>query len=140
MSKKQYAKVTEVNGIPRFSEALPLAAQHVVAMIVGCVTPAIILSGVTGLSASDQVRLIQASLLISGLATLIQLFPPFRLCGSGLPVIMGASFAHVPLLIALGAQFGMPTILGAQLAGGFVAILVGSVSYTHLTLPTNSRV
>lgn len=125
MSQKQYAKVTEVNGIPRFSEALPLAAQHVVAMIVGCVTPAIILSGVTGLSASDQVRLIQASLLISGLATLIQLFPPFRLCGSGLPVIMGASFAHVPLLIALGAQFGMPTILGAQLAGGFVAILVG---------------
>ena len=38
---------------------------------------------------------------------------------------MGASFAHVPLLIALGAQFGMPTILRAQLAGGFVAILVG---------------
>ena len=71
MSQKQYAIVTEVNGIPRFSEALPLAAQHVVAMIVGCVTPAIILSGVTGLSASDQVRLIQASLLISGLATLI---------------------------------------------------------------------
>lgn len=71
MSQKQYAKVTEVKGIPRFSEALPLAAQHVVAMIVGCVTPAIILSGVTGLSASDQVRLIQASLLISGLATLI---------------------------------------------------------------------
>lgn len=125
MSQKQYANVTEVNGIPRFSEALPLAAQHVVAMIVGCVTPAIILSGVTGLSAGDQVRLIQASLLISGLATLVQLFPPFRRCGSGLPVIMGASFAHVPLLIALGAQFGMPTILGAQLAGGFVAILVG---------------
>ena len=71
MSQKQYAKVTEVNGIPRFSEALPLAAQHVVAMIVGCVTPAIILSGVTGLSACDQVRLIQASLLIYGLDTLI---------------------------------------------------------------------
>lgn len=99
MSQKQYAKVTEVNGIPRFSEALPPGRPHVVAMIVGCVTPAIILSGVTGLSASDQVRLIQASLLISGLATLIQLFPPFRLCGSGLPVIMGASFAHVPLLL-----------------------------------------
>ena len=38
---------------------------------------------------------------------------------------MGASFAHVPLLIALGAQFGLPTILGAQLVGGVVAILVG---------------
>ena len=63
--------IFELNGIPKFQEALPLALQHVVAMIVGCVTPAIILSGVTGLSASDQVRLIQASLLISGLATLI---------------------------------------------------------------------
>jgi uracil-xanthine permease len=123
--KKQYAKVTELNGIPRLAEALPLALQHVVAMIVGCVTPAIILSGVTGLTPGDQVRLIQASLLISGLATLLQLFPPVRRCGSGLPVIMGASFAHVPLLIALGAQFGLPTILGAQLVGGVIAILVG---------------
>lgn len=123
--KKQYAKVTELNGIPRFSEAVPLAMQHVVAMIVGCVTPAIILSGVTGLSAEDQVRLIQASLLISGIATLIQIFPLNRFLGSGLPVIMGASFAHVPLMIALGGQFGLPTVLGAQFVGGFIAILVG---------------
>lgn len=122
---KQYAKVTELNGIPHFSEAVPLAIQHVVAMIVGCVTPAIILAGVTGLNAEDQVRLIQASLLISGIATLIQIFPLGRFCGSGLPVIMGASFAHVPLMIALGGQLGLPTVLGAQFVGGFVAILVG---------------
>lgn len=124
-SNKEYANVTELNGIPRFSEALPLAMQHVVAMIVGCVAPAIILSGVVGLDSPDQIRLIQASLLISGVATLLQLFPLGHFFGSGLPVIMGASFAHVPLLIALGGQFGLPTVLGAQLAGGFVAILVG---------------
>ncbi len=100
MNTKKYAKVTELNGVPKLSETLPLATQHVVAMIVGCVTPAIILSGVTGLSSGDQIRLIQASLLISGIATLIQLFPLFKVFGSGLPVIMGASFAHVPLLIA----------------------------------------
>lgn len=122
---KEYARVTELNGIPPFSKSLPLAMQHVVAMIVGCVSPAIILAGTTGLSSADQVRLIQASLLISGIATLIQLFPLGKLCGSGLPVIMGASFAHVPLLTALGAQFGIPTVLGAQLAGGVVAVLVG---------------
>ena len=34
--------IFETDGIPRMSEALPLAMQHVVAMIVGCVTPAII--------------------------------------------------------------------------------------------------
>ena len=124
-NKKQYAKVTDLNGIPHLAEAIPLALQHVVAMIVGCVAPAIILSGVCGLDYGDQIRLIQASLLISGIATLIQLYPLGPLCGSGLPVIMGASFAHVPMLIALGGQFGLPTVLGAQLAGGIVAILVG---------------
>ena len=40
--------IFELNGIPKFQEALPLALQHVVAMIVGCVTPAIIVAGAVG--------------------------------------------------------------------------------------------
>ena len=129
---KLFAKVTELNGMPRFLEALPLAVQHVVAMIVGCVTPAIILAGVTGLGASEQIILIQSALLISGIATLLQLFPLGRFCGSGLPVIMGASFAYIPLLISLGSRFDLPTIFGAQLAGGLGAVAVG-LFYKKLT-------
>lgn len=129
---KSFAKVTELNGMPRFLEALPLAVQHVVAMIVGCVTPAIILAGVTGLRASEQIILIQSALLISGIATLLQLFPLGRFCGSGLPVIMGASFAYIPLLISLGSRFDLPTIFGAQLAGGLGAVAVG-LFYKKLT-------
>ena len=34
-SNKQYAKVTEFDGVPKAGEPLPLAFQHVVAMIVG---------------------------------------------------------------------------------------------------------
>lgn len=129
---KSFAKVTELNGMPRFLEALPLAVQHVVAMIVGCVTPAIILAGVTGLGASEQIILIQSALLISGIATLLQLFPLGRFCGSGLPVIMGASFAYIPLLISLGSRFDLPTIFGAQLVGGLGAVAVG-LFYKKLT-------
>ena len=33
----------ELDGVPKLSQAFPLALQHVVAMIVGCVTPAIML-------------------------------------------------------------------------------------------------
>lgn len=128
----RYAKVTELNGRPRLLEALPLAMQHVVAMIVGCVTPAIILAGVTGLEASEQIILIQSALLISGIATLLQLFPLGRFCGSGLPVIMGASFAYIPLLISLGSRFDLPTIFGAQLVGGLAAVAVG-LFYKKLT-------
>ena len=45
---KKYASVFELNGMPKFSQAFPLALQHVVAMIVGCVTPAIVIAGVAG--------------------------------------------------------------------------------------------
>lgn len=40
---KKHASLFELDGIPKMSQAIPLALQHVVAMIVGCVTPAIII-------------------------------------------------------------------------------------------------
>lgn len=61
--------------MPSFGKAFPLSLQHVVAMIVGCVTPAIIIAGVSGLSDSDSVILIQSALVVAGLSTFLQLFP-----------------------------------------------------------------
>ena len=51
----------ELDGVPKLSQAFPLALQHVVAMIVGCVTPAIIISGAAGLETADRVLLIPVS-------------------------------------------------------------------------------
>ena len=123
--------IFELNGFPPLAEALPLALQHVVAMIVGCVTPAIIVSGAVpgGLSPQDKVILIQASLVVAALSTLLQLFPigsktKFAL-GSGLPIIMGISFAYVPSMQAIAQNFGISAILGAQIVGGCVALLMG---------------
>ena len=136
----------ELDGVPKLSQAFPLALQHVVAMIVGCAiiisgAPAIIISGAAGLETADRVLLIQASLVVSALATLLQLFPigkktGFHL-GAGLPVIIGVSFAYVPSMQAIADQGGIPAILGAQIVGGVCAILVGltikrSVSSSHL--------
>ena len=64
------------------------------------------------------------SLIITALATLLQLFPIAGI-GSGLPVIIGMSFAYVPTILAIGGQFGIATIFGAQIAGGIAAFLVG---------------
>ena len=50
------------HGIPPMGASLSLAFQHLVAMIVGCVTPAIIVANAAGLEMSDRVILIQASL------------------------------------------------------------------------------
>lgn len=118
----------KADGKPSPSQAAPLALQHVVAMIVGCVTPAIIVAEAAGLSPADSVILIQAALVMSALTTFIQLFPIKRggwMMGSGLPVIMGISFAYVPTMQAVAGEFDVATILGAQIVGGVIAIIVG---------------
>ena len=83
----------QLNGLPPAGPAVSLALQHLVAMIVGCVTPAILIANVAGLPPGDQVFLIQASLVMSAVSTLLQLYPIAGRFGSGLPVIMGVSFA-----------------------------------------------
>ena len=80
-----------------------------------------------GLENKDQVILIQAALVVAALSTLLQLFPigkKYRI-GSGLPIIMGVSFAYVPSMQAIAADFDIATILGAQIVGGIIALLVG---------------
>jgi len=124
-SKKQSASIFDLNGIPNLKEALPLALQHVVAMIVGCVTPALIISNVVELSSADRVILVQASLVVSAISTFIQLFPIGGKLGSGLPVIMGVSFAYLPSMQAIAEGYDIATILGAQVIGGIAAFVVG---------------
>lgn len=124
-TEKKYASVFELNGVPKLTQAFPLALQHVVAMIVGCVTPAIVIAEMAGLNEGDKVIFVQAALFIAAVSTLIQLFPLGGRIGSGLPVIMGVSFAYLPSMQAIVGNFDIATILGAQLIGGIVAVFVG---------------
>lgn len=112
-------------GIPPAGQLIPLGLQHVVAAVVGVITPAIIVSSTCGIEGAERTLLIQVSLVLTALATLLQLFPIFNRIGSGLPVVMGISFAYVPTLTAIGGQFGLGTILGAEIIGGIVAIIFG---------------
>lgn len=82
----------DCNGnLPPARYSLPMAVQHLVAMIVGCVTPAIIISSAAGLSSELRILLIQSSLVCAAVSTLLQLFGITRFCGARLPVIMGVS-------------------------------------------------
>ena len=119
------ASVFSLDGLPAPGQLIPLGLQHVVAAIVGIITPAIMVANTCGLPDSDRTLLIQVSLIVTALATLLQLYTIKRRIGSGLPVVMGISFAYVPTLLAIGGQFDLPTILGAEIAGGCVAVLFG---------------
>lgn len=116
----------QFRGTPPLGASVSLALQHLVAMIVGCVTPPIIIAGAIGLSQADRVLLIQVSLVMSAVSTLLQLFPIGGRFGSGLPVILGVSFAYLPSMQAIAASGGgVSAIAGAMLVGGVIAIIVG---------------
>ena len=116
----------QLNVIPPLGMSISLALQHLVAMIVGCVTPAIIIANALGLPQSERVLLIQVSLVMSAVTTLIELFPIGGKLGSGLPVIFGISFAYLPSMQAIvGGGGDIATIAGAMIVGGIVAAVVG---------------
>ena len=116
----------QLNGIPPLGMSVSLALQHLVAMIVGCVTPAIIIANALGLPQSERVLLIQVSLVMSAVTTLIELFPIGGKLGSGLPVMFGISFAYLPSMQAIvGGGGDIATITGAMVVGGIVAAVVG---------------
>lgn len=73
--------------------------------------------------------LIQAALVAAAFSTLIQLFPIGKktgfAIGSGLPMIMGVSFAYVPSMQAIAESYGIAAILGAEIVGGIVAVFMG---------------
>jgi NCS2 family nucleobase:cation symporter-2 len=93
-------------------------------MLVGNITPPILIAQLLGLPASDKILLTQAAMLIGGITTLIQLFPVFGF-GMGLPNVMGVAFAYMPILSAIGLTYGIRAIFGAQLVAAFASIFLG---------------
>ena len=116
----------QLNGIPPIGISLSMALQHLVAMIVGCVTPAIIIANVVGLPQAERVLLIQASLVMSAVTTLLELFPIGGKFGAGLPVMFGVSFAYLPSMQSIAAGGGgIASIAGAMIVGGLFARCLG---------------
>jgi len=93
-------------------------------MIVGNVLPALVLSGAIGLNPEQRILLVQASMFIAAVGTFLQSTPIFGV-GAKLPVIIGVSFAYIPTILAIGGQYGIGAVLGAQVVGGVTAFIVG---------------
>ena len=126
MSKESQtsAALLQYDGKPSWGVAFPQAMQHVLAMLIGNITPPMLIAGTCGLSAEDQIMLTQAAMIIGGLTTLLQLFPVFGF-GMKMPNVMGVAFAYMPILTIIGSQYGISAIFGSQLVAAFVSIFIG---------------
>ncbi|KNF08074.1 putative purine permease [Gottschalkia purinilytica] len=122
MSKE--ASIYELEGKPSLKVAIPLGLQHVLAMFTGNIAPIIILAGVINIAEADRVLMIQSAMIVAGLVTLVQLYPIWKV-GSGLPLVMGTSFAFVPTVLAVGQKYGLAGVLGGSLGGTLVEVLLG---------------
>ncbi len=114
----------KLNGKPGWGKAFPIALQHVLAMLVGNITPPMLIAGQLNLPPEEKILLMQAAMLIGGLTTLLQLYPVFGF-GMGLPNVMGVAFAYMPVLTMIGTQYGIAAIFGSQLVAGFASIIIG---------------
>ena len=121
---------------PPLALAVPLGIQHVLAMFVSNVTPAIIIAGAAGFgfgsNSSDfpsMIYMIQMSMLFAGVATLLQTIGAGPV-GARLPIVQGTSFAFLPIMIPLVAGKGveaMAVITGGVLVGGLFHALLGPI-------------
>ncbi len=121
---------------PALHKAIPLGIQHVLAMFVSNVTPAIIVAGAAGFGFGSNspdfpelLYLIQMSMLFAGLATLLQTVTIGPI-GAALPIVQGTSFAFLPIMIPLVAGKGvegLAALFGGILIGGLFHALLGTV-------------
>ncbi|WP_116597835.1 uracil-xanthine permease family protein [Primorskyibacter marinus] len=144
-------QLRDPNYTPALHRAIPLGIQHVLAMFVSNVTPAIIIAGAAGFGFGsdagaqgfpDMTYLIQMSMLFAGIATLFQTIGMGPV-GARLPIVQGTSFAFIPIMIPLVAGKGveaLPALFGGVVIGGlfhtFIATFIGKIRFALPPLVT----
>ncbi len=128
MADTSLGAYSDPNTTPPMGQAVPLGAQHVLAMFASNVTPSIIVAGAAGLAfgSAEQVYLIQMAMLFAGIATLFQTVGVGPV-GARLPIMQGTSFAFVGVLAGIAATQGLGVALTACIIGGVIHFLLGSV-------------
>ncbi|MBF8739577.1 MULTISPECIES: nucleobase:cation symporter-2 family protein [Pseudomonas] len=113
-------------------EVLPLrqlftyGLQHVLVMYAGAVAVPLILGSALGLTSAQIVLLINANLLTSGIATLIQTLGFWKF-GARLPMIQGCSFIALAPMIMIGKELGLSEVFGAVIAAGAITIVLAPI-------------
>lgn len=113
------ANIYRLDGRVPIGKAIPFGLQHILAMFVSNLAPITLIaaSAQPALSQAEIAILLQNAMFVAGIATLIQLYPLWRV-GSRLPVVMGVSFTFVAVLSTIAANYGYNALVGAVLVGG----------------------
>ena len=123
-SECSISNIYRLDGRVPLLKAVPFGLQHILAMFVSNLTPITIIAAAGGLSQAEVAVLLQNAMLVAGIATLIQLFPVWRI-GSRLPIVMGVRLRVVTVLSSVAASYGYPAVIGAVICGGVFEGVIG---------------
>jgi NCS2 family nucleobase:cation symporter-2 len=118
--------IYKLDGTVPIAKAIPFGLQHILAMFVSNLTPITLIaaSAQPALTQAQIAILLQNAMFVAGIATLIQLYPIWKI-GSRLPVVMGVSFTFVTVLSTVAANYGYPAVIGAVMIGGIMEGTLG---------------
>ena len=118
------ANIYRLDGQVPVMKAIPFGLQHILAMFVANLTPITLIAAAGGLKQAEIAILLQNAMFVAGIATLIQLYPLWKV-GSRLPIVMGVSFTFVTVLSTVAANYGYPAVVGAVMIGGIMEGTLG---------------
>lgn len=117
--------IYELDGVVPLKKAIPLGIQHVLAMFIGNLTPLMIVSAVAvNFDNSIMTVLIQNSMFVAGLITLLQLYPILKV-GAKLPIVMGTSSGFIAVCKNIAMTGGYGAVIGASIVGGIFEMILG---------------
>ncbi|MBO3377707.1 uracil-xanthine permease family protein [Clostridium perfringens] len=127
--EKQNLKNTEVNLIYGVDDDLDLpkkvlfGLQHIFAAFGGIIVVPLVIATSLGFDGKVTTALISASILGSGLATIIQAKGVGKV-GARVACIMGTDFTFVSPAISVGSVLGLPGIIGATILGSLFEVIL----------------
>ena len=122
--KNSVNNIYKLDGRVPIAKAIPFGLQHILAMFVSNLAPISIIAAAGGLTQNEIAILLQNAMFVAGIATMIQLYPVWRI-GAKLPIVMGVSFTFVTVLSTVAVNYGYPAVIGAVLIGGIFEGTIG---------------
>lgn len=105
-------------------------------MYAGAIVVPLIISSSLNFTTQQTLYLVSADIVISGIATFLQLYRG-KFIGMGLPVVMASSFTAIGPMVQVGGQYGLGTMFGSVLVAGVIILLLAPIfaKLSHLFPP-----
>ena len=112
-----------INDKPKLATQILLGFQNIFAAFGGIIAVPLVISSALGLDGATSTAVLSATILASGIATIIQ-SKGIGIIGARVPCIMGTYFTFVSPAITVGSVAGLPGIIGATILGSIVEVVL----------------